>query len=158
VEALECAARRARQQVRIAAAGDDAAVRHHQEERMRVGRVLIMDVLPKVGLWIALEQIRDVERDGLLEMRGVLSRQRASRLRNGPHEEHALDDEHRGEKRHDAERNPPVEASIPVHRHRDKKMLIPNRGFHAGSSPAVTVFSFPASRSGSHNRLDAARA
>src|SRR5581483_5883846 len=52
----------------------------------------------------------------LAEPRRRLPRQRAARLRDRPDEQHRLHDEHRREKRDDAERDAPVQAAVPLHK------------------------------------------
>jgi len=88
---------------------------------MRVRRVLLADVLGEIDLRLALERAREIHRDRLPEAKRRLARQRASRLRHRPGEEHRLDDEHRREKRDDAEGDAPVQTPVPVHRHVIKK-------------------------------------
>jgi hypothetical protein len=96
---------------RSAPARDQAAVGQQDEKRMRVLRILFLDVSSEVGLRIALEHVRQIERDGHAEASGRLSRQAASRLRDDPDEQHRLHDEHRREKGDDAQRDSPVEAA-----------------------------------------------
>jgi hypothetical protein len=115
----------------LTAAREESAVRHHHEEGMVVLRVLITQVLREIGVRVALEHVRQIERDGLAESKRRLSRQRSTGLRDHPHEEHRLHHEHRGEKGHDANGDPPVKTAIPLHH---KSVL---RGL-----PAVTIFSY----------------
>ncbi len=100
---------------RFTAAGDHGVVRQHHEERMGVLRVLIAHVARQVGLRIPLEDARQIERDGHAQTRRRLSRQGSSRLRHDPDEQDRLHDQHRGEEADHAERDAPIQASVPGH-------------------------------------------
>ena len=102
---------------RAAAAGDEPSVFHHHEERVVVLAVLFRDVLCQIGLSITLERVGQVVSHGRAQPPRRLSGQGASRLSQRPHEQHGLHDEHRCEKRDDAERDAPVEAPVPVRLH-----------------------------------------
>src|SRR5262249_39299663 len=79
-------------------------------------RVLLVNVLHQVGLRIAVEQAREIERNGLAETNRRLAAQAASRLRHRPREQHRLHDEHRRQQADDAERDPEGETAVPAHR------------------------------------------
>ena len=81
---------------------------------MRVLRIFVADVARDVELRLALERVAQIERDGIGEAIRRLSRQRPSRLRHDPGEEHGLHHEHRGEEDDQADRDPPVQAFVPM--------------------------------------------
>jgi hypothetical protein len=83
---------------------------------MRVLRVLVLHVRREIGLWIAFEQVGEVERHRHPQARRRLPRQVAPRLRDDPYEQHRLHHEHGTEKRHRAEGDAPIEAAVPLHR------------------------------------------
>ena len=73
-----------------------------------------LELLKRVPLLAGLGG-REIERHRHAQTRRRLPRQRAPRLRDDPHEQDRLDDQHRRKEPHHAEGNPPVEALVPGH-------------------------------------------
>jgi hypothetical protein len=113
--ALQPVARPAEQRFRIRRReiAEHPAVGEEHKEWVGVARVLIVDVRGQIDRRIGPELFGDVDRDGLREA-FRLAGQRRARARHDPHEQHALHDEHRGERHDEADRDAPVKAAIPA--------------------------------------------
>ena len=88
---------------------------------MVVLRVLFLHVALKVDLRIAFERLCQIDGHRHPEARRRLAGQSTPRLRDGPHKQHPLHDEHRGQKGDDADRDSPVETAVPSRAHDVKK-------------------------------------
>ncbi len=137
---------------------DHRAIGEHHEKRMRHVRELLVHVVRDVGRRIAFERGGEVVGHRLREGVRRLAGQRAARSRDDPGVEHRLHHEHCGEEHHEAERDAPVEAAVPLHQNWDpNQMLIPNPESTIASRACHTLF-IPAPAHARHNPFDACSA
>ena len=113
--ALQPPARRAEQRfgIRRREVAEHASIGEHDEERVGIARVLVVDVVGEIDRRIGGQRLGELGGDGLREAFG-LARQRRTRARHDPDEQHRLDDQHRGERQDEADRDAPVEAAVPT--------------------------------------------